>query len=88
MLLNKAHEEKFGEDVGNINYEGRLHELNLEIRKALETGTAYDRGLPDGAILWVVYEDYHFKTEREACRKFIEISEEYYHLSKYLSEFE
>ena len=51
MLLNKAHEEKFGEDVGNINYEGRLHELNLEIRKALETGTAYDRGLPDGAIL-------------------------------------
>ena len=36
----------------------------------------------------IVYEDYHFKTEREACRKFIEISEEYYHLSKYLSEFE
>ena len=35
-----------------------------------------------------VYEDYHFKTEREACKKFIEISEEYYHLSKYLSEFE
>ena len=35
-----------------------------------------------------IYKDYYFKTEREACRKFIEISEEYYHLSKYLSEFE
>ena len=35
-----------------------------------------------------IYEDYHFKTEREACIKFIEITDEYYHLSKYLSEFE
>jgi len=35
----------------------------------------------------IVYEDYHFKTEREACIKFIEISEDDYHLSKYLSEF-
>ena len=35
-----------------------------------------------------IYEDYHFKTEREACIKFIEITDEYYHLSKYLHEFE
>ena len=35
-----------------------------------------------------IYEDYHFKTEREACIKFIEITDEYYHLSKYLNEFE
>ena len=36
----------------------------------------------------VIYQDYHLDTEREACIKFIEISECYYHLSKYLNEFE
>ena len=35
-----------------------------------------------------IYEEYHFKSEREACIKFIEITDKYYHLSKYLSEFE
>ena len=34
-----------------------------------------------------IYEEYIFKDEREACIKFIEITDEYYHLSKYLSEF-
>ena len=36
----------------------------------------------------VIYEDYHLNTEREACVKFIEMTEDYYHLGKYLSEFE
>ena len=35
-----------------------------------------------------VYEDYHLDTEREACVKFIEMTKDEYHLSKYLSEFE
>ena len=35
-----------------------------------------------------VYEDYHFDTEHEACVKFIEMTEDEYHLSRYLSEFE
>ena len=35
-----------------------------------------------------IYEDYHFNNEREACRKFIEITDYCYHLSKYLKEFE
>ena len=34
-----------------------------------------------------IYEDYHLETEREACIKFIEITEDKYHLSKYLSVF-
>lgn len=29
-----------------------------------------------------------FDTEREACVKFIEITDKYYHLSKYLGEFQ
>jgi len=35
-----------------------------------------------------IYEDHQLNTEREACVKFIEMTEEYYHLSNYLSEFE
>ena len=34
-----------------------------------------------------IYEEYHVNTEREACIKFIEMTDEYYHLSKYLGEF-
>ena len=34
-----------------------------------------------------IYEDYHLATEREACVKFIEMTEDYYHLGKYLGEF-
>ena len=34
-----------------------------------------------------VYEEYHLATELEACIKFIEMTEDEYHLSGYLSEF-
>ena len=34
-----------------------------------------------------VYEEYYLNTEREACIKFIELTEDEYHLSGYLSEF-
>ena len=36
----------------------------------------------------LIYQDYHLDTEREACIKFIEMTDRYYHLSKYLGEFE
>ena len=36
----------------------------------------------------VIYQDYRLSTEREACIKFIEITEDEYHLGKYLSEFD
>ena len=35
----------------------------------------------------VIYEEYHLATERKACIKFIEITDKYYHLGKYLGEF-
>ena len=35
-----------------------------------------------------VYKSYTCQTEREACVKFIEMTEDEYHLSRYLSEFE
>ena len=36
----------------------------------------------------IVFESYICQTEREACIKFIEMTEDEYHLSKYLGEFQ
>ena len=36
----------------------------------------------------VIYEEYHLNTEREACIKFIEMTKDVYHLSRYIGEFE
>ena len=36
----------------------------------------------------IIYQKYHLATEREACIKFIEMTERSYHLGEYLDEFE
>lgn len=36
----------------------------------------------------VVYKDYHLDTEREACIKFLEMTDKYYHLGNHVRDFQ
>ena len=50
-LLNDAYYEIFGDYVGTMCLSLSLAELNLEIRKSLESNTPYNDGVPYGALI-------------------------------------
>lgn len=50
-LLNDAHRKKFGNIVGNMCLACTLAELNVKIRKSLESGVPYNDGVPKGNLI-------------------------------------
>ena len=50
-LLSNAHNEMFGDYVGNMCSTGSLEKLSAEIRACLENGIPYKRDIPADAII-------------------------------------
>ena len=50
-LLNDAHNEMFGDYVGNMCSTGSLEKLSAEIRACLENGVPYKRDIPADALI-------------------------------------
>ena len=50
-LLSNAHNEMFGDYVGNMCSTGSLEQLSAKIRECLEKGTPYKRDIPADALI-------------------------------------